>query len=171
MTIIARSGNESLSLLYAFVQRPVGTKPHCVVMTWRGCSLQEGILRGYIIGSNGNTHRKLSLLQAIWLIERIASLQRRTVSWKSIRPRCSSWCSLVVGYASANSFPAVCRGRQSLVSPLSAIGYELLALFMKTLGTFQENSWHFLWKLLGLLLETLNTFVLNAGGKRPKGYW
>ena len=55
---IAHFGRESLSLLYAFVQRPLGTKPHCVVTTRRGCSLQEGILRGYIIGSSGNTHRK-----------------------------------------------------------------------------------------------------------------
>ena len=42
---IAHFGRESLSLLYAFVQRPLGTKPHHVITTRRGCSLQkEGVL-------------------------------------------------------------------------------------------------------------------------------
>ena len=38
---IAHFGRESLSLLYVFVQRPLGTKRNCIVTTRRDCSLQE----------------------------------------------------------------------------------------------------------------------------------
>ena len=43
---IAHFGRESLSLLYAFVQRPLGTKPNCVVKTRRESYFILNIKRG-----------------------------------------------------------------------------------------------------------------------------
>ena len=74
--------------------------------------------------STWSTHRTLSLWQALWLTIGKESQQCRTVLWKSIRLRCSSRCLWVVGYASANSLPAACDGRQVSVSPVPAIAYD-----------------------------------------------
>ena len=83
---IAHFGRESLSLLYAFVQRPLGTKPNCVVTTRRlstttsRCLIKKAIrltaLKNHGVGSIdhldgranlcGNNRRFITLLFQIF---------------------------------------------------------------------------------------------------------